>query len=109
MQEVAVAKKFYVREIAAVNLSKIYFLKNAKKTCKPNKHDLNRDLKRRFPLLQLNFTQYRCEFSTILTMLNIYDVASYLKLTFYSRSLFLFLKNASYPFCLAQVIYLKIF
>ena len=28
-------KKFYVHEIAAVNLSKIYFLKNAKKTCKP--------------------------------------------------------------------------
>ena len=27
-------KKFYVHEIAAVNLSKIYFLKNAKKTCK---------------------------------------------------------------------------
>ena len=35
--------KFYVHEIAAVNLSKIYFLKNAKKTCKPNKRDLNRD------------------------------------------------------------------
>ena len=28
-------KKFYVEEIAAVNLSKMYFLKNAKKTCKP--------------------------------------------------------------------------
>ena len=27
----------------AVNLSKIYFLKNAKKTCKPNNPDLNRD------------------------------------------------------------------
>ena len=37
------AKKFYVHEIAAVNLSKIYFLKNAKKTCKPNNRDLNRD------------------------------------------------------------------
>ena len=36
-------KKFYVHEIAAVNLSKIYFLKNAKKTCKPNNCDLNRD------------------------------------------------------------------
>ena len=35
--------KFYVHEIAAVNLSKIYFLKNAKKTCKPNNRDLNRD------------------------------------------------------------------
>ena len=35
-------KKFYIHEIAAVNLSKIYFLKNAKKTCKPNNRDLNR-------------------------------------------------------------------
>ena len=39
-----VYQKFYVREIAAVNLSKIYFLKNAKETCKPNNRDLNRDL-----------------------------------------------------------------
>ena len=38
-----VYEKFYVHEIAAVNLSKICFLKNAKKTCKPNKHDLNRN------------------------------------------------------------------
>ena len=36
-------KKFYVHEIAAVDLSKIYFLKNAKETCKPNNRDLNRD------------------------------------------------------------------
>ena len=36
-------KKNYVHEIAGVDLSKIYFLKNAKKTCKPNNHDLNRD------------------------------------------------------------------
>ena len=36
-------KKFYVLEIAAVDLSKIYFLKNAKKTCEPNNRDLNRD------------------------------------------------------------------
>ena len=35
--------KFYVHEIAVVNLSKNYFLKNPKKTCKPNNHDLNRD------------------------------------------------------------------
>ena len=34
-----VYEKFYVHEIAAVNLSKIYFLKNAKKTCKTNNHD----------------------------------------------------------------------
>ena len=33
----------YVHKIAAVNVSKIYFLKNAKKTCKPNNRDLNRD------------------------------------------------------------------
>ena len=38
-----VYKKFYLHEIAAVNLSKIYFLKNAKKTCEPSNHDLNRD------------------------------------------------------------------
>ena len=38
-------KKNYVHEIAGVDLSKIYFLKNAKKTCKPNNHDLNRDWK----------------------------------------------------------------
>ena len=36
-------KKFYVFKITAVNLSKIYFMKNAKRTCKPNKPDLNRD------------------------------------------------------------------
>ena len=36
-------KKVYVHEITVVDLSKIYFLKNAKKTCKPNNRDLNRD------------------------------------------------------------------
>ena len=45
LYKVTVVKKFYVHEIAAVNLSKIYFLKNAKKTCKPNNCDLNRDSK----------------------------------------------------------------
>ena len=35
--------KFYVHETVAANLSKIYFVKNAKKTCKPNKRDLTRD------------------------------------------------------------------
>ena len=34
--QILVYEKFYVHEIAAVNLSKINFLKNAKKTCKPN-------------------------------------------------------------------------
>ena len=38
-----VHEKFYVQEIVAVNLSKIYFPKNAKKTSKPNNRDLNRD------------------------------------------------------------------
>ena len=36
-------KKLYVRETAAEYSSKIYFLKSAKKTSKPNNHDLNRD------------------------------------------------------------------
>ena len=38
-----VTKEFYAHEIAAVNLSKYFFLKNTKKTCKPNNHDLTRD------------------------------------------------------------------
>ena len=38
-----VYEKFYVHEIAAVDLSKIYFLKNAMKTRKPNNRNLNRD------------------------------------------------------------------
>ena len=44
MQQELGHEKFYVHEIAAVNLSKIYFLKNAKKTCKRNNCSLNRDL-----------------------------------------------------------------
>ena len=40
--QVAVVKKIYVRETATVNLSKMYLMKNAKKTCKPNNRDLNR-------------------------------------------------------------------
>ena len=55
-----VYQKFYVREIAAVNLSKIYFLKNAKETCKPN----NRDLKSRLNNIRRhkgqNSTETRC-------------------------------------------------
>ena len=39
----AYTNKFYVCEIAAVNLSKIHFLKNAKKTCKLNNRNLNHD------------------------------------------------------------------
>ena len=41
-------KKFCAHEIASVDLSKIYFLKNAKKTCKPNNCDLSCDWKRCF-------------------------------------------------------------
>ena len=44
VHEVAV-EKIYVYEIAAVNLSELYCLKNVKKTCKPNNRDLNRDWK----------------------------------------------------------------
>ena len=51
-----VQEKFYVREIAAVNLSKIYFLKNAKKTSKPNNRDLNGDwIKRKYHWHQVKF------------------------------------------------------
>ena len=42
-QKIAYTKKFYIHEIAAVDLSKIYFLQNAKKTLKPNNRDLNRN------------------------------------------------------------------
>ena len=41
--EVAAVKKFYVHEIATVDLSKISFLENAKKTSNPNNRDLNCD------------------------------------------------------------------
>ena len=36
-------KKFYVQEIATLDFSEIYFLKNTKKTCKLNNRDLKRD------------------------------------------------------------------
>ena len=45
MKSFTYVKNFYVHKIAAVNLSKIYFLKNAKRTCKPNNRDWNRDWK----------------------------------------------------------------
>ena len=38
-----VHEKIYVHESDAINLSKIYFLKNTKETCKPNNRDLNCD------------------------------------------------------------------
>ena len=40
---IVVVKKINTHEIVAVNLSKIYFLKNAKKTCKSDNRDLNRN------------------------------------------------------------------
>ena len=43
VHEKILGKRKKLHEIAAVDLSKIYFLKNAKKTCKPNYCDLNRD------------------------------------------------------------------
>ena len=49
-------KKFYVGEITAGDLSKIYFLKNAMKACKPNNPYLNRDWKSFLLIfLQTNF------------------------------------------------------
>ena len=41
-----VYEKLYVHEIVALNSSKIYFLKNVKKTYKPNNCDLNHNLTR---------------------------------------------------------------
>ena len=43
MKNVTCTKKFYAHEIAAINLSKIDFLKNAKKTCRLKNRSLNRD------------------------------------------------------------------
>ena len=43
IKNVTYKKIFYVHEIATVNLSKLYFLKNAKKTFEPNSHVLNRN------------------------------------------------------------------
>ena len=42
-KNITYTEKFCVHEITPVNLSKIYFQKIAKKTCKPNDRDLNRD------------------------------------------------------------------
>ena len=36
-------EKCYVHEMAAENLSKMHFLKNSRRTCKPNNRNLNRD------------------------------------------------------------------
>ena len=61
-----VCEKFYVHEIAAVNLWS-YLLKNAKKTCKPN----NRDWKSKKPHSLLHNTTkltFTCSKSTIETV-----------------------------------------
>ena len=42
-KNVIYTKNFYVHDIVAVNLSKIFFMKNAKKICKPNNRNLNGD------------------------------------------------------------------
>ena len=42
-QKITNTKKFYAHKTAAVNLSEICFLKNTKKICKPNNHDLKCD------------------------------------------------------------------
>ena len=57
-----VYKKFYVHEIAAVISSKNYFLKNAKKTCKPNNRDLNRDWIKQKQMAMKRYTplKYNC-------------------------------------------------
>ena len=51
-------KKIYVHEIAPVNLSKIYLLKDAKKTCKSNNHDLNRDWINEIYISSISFKNY---------------------------------------------------
>ena len=45
MKNFTYTKKIYEHEIANVDLSKVYFLKNAMKTWKPNNRDLHRDWK----------------------------------------------------------------
>ena len=65
MKNYTYTKKFYIHEIAAVNLLKIYFLKNAKKTFKPVNRDLNRDWtisKKESKFYVINFTDPRMIF-----------------------------------------------
>ena len=51
-------EKIYVQEIAAVILSKIYLLKNAKNRCKSNNRDVNRDWIT-FSLVFKNFEHFK--------------------------------------------------
>ena len=50
-QNFTYTKKFSTHEIAAVDLSKIFFLKNAKKTCKPrlNYNHLHKNIRSSHP------------------------------------------------------------
>ena len=42
-EKFCVHEKILLHDTAAVDLSNIYFLENAKKICKPKNRDLNRD------------------------------------------------------------------
>ena len=77
-------EKFYEHEIAVESLSKIYLLKNAKKICKPNNCNLNRNwikfLRAKFEFL-INYRwesfrkPYRRKFQNMHKMiLNLYKV-----------------------------------
>ena len=56
-------QKFYIHEIATVNLSKTFFQKNAKKIWKPNNRDLYRDWIISFDDLNFGINNY-CFFSS---------------------------------------------
>ena len=53
-------RKFYVHEITAVSLSKVYFLKNSKETCKPSNCDLNRDWNNKFSQSIIRSSHRKC-------------------------------------------------
>ena len=62
----------FVYEIAAVDLSKIYFQKNPKKTCKPNNHDLNRDWKKTMKLKKKKFKKFEKDLKTQQSAIDFY-------------------------------------
>ena len=85
-------KRFYVHEIAVVNLSKKYFLKKAKKTCKPNNRDLNRDWIKTFVIIFKELSEtWECTFRK-----RVWDSRPHFKYDF-SRKLFLMLNSISLP------------
>ena len=69
-----VCEKFYVHEIAAINLRKIYFLKNTKKTCKPNNRGFNCDWKGYIAVLHRSTSQNRLIFDTLLPNIEIFTL-----------------------------------